>query len=407
MGTCAPAHAQQMQPAASSQPAPGQLGATPFGIPDGRVTTIDLTTQLLYDSNVARSGQPVAASRGLTQEDQVATPGFDFIVARVVGRDVVFVDGDLGYDFHRVNTVLNREHIDVTAGLNARLGGCQAVPTVEYERHEGDLENLVANHVSNVLQSTTVGVTADCGRANGFAPTGGVSYDWRSNSDAVFQQFDTNTLSVNAGLAYRQPVLGSIALFGSFDEIDFPDAPITNPSEGDTYAYQIVAGGMSYYRHFGNRLSASALLSYTDLEPNSSLTPKFDGITYSLALTYNFTPRLFGHVSASRATTPSLRIGSKYSVDDIYIVDLTYVATKRLSFAIKAYRTSQDYHLDDDAPVTDITRQTIYSVFALVGYKINERLSVLLNAGDEERTANATGLGYSSTRVALAFKATY
>jgi hypothetical protein len=375
-------------------------------VPSSRVTEFELSTEVQYDSNIARSSREAAAARGLTVADELFTPSGDFTLARQFGRQILFVQGNASYVFHDHNSILDRENIDVTGGVNAHLARCQEIVTGGYQIQQADLADVSRQIVANVVETKSVGMTADCGRATGLAPTVTVNQTWRDYSAVGYAGNNANTTAVSAGLAYRRPALGSLSLFGSYSSTDFPDRPLS-PVTTETFGYEFYSVGLTYERRLGGRIQGIASVSYSELDGNSPTLPGFRGVTFSVDVTYQMRPRLVLHASASRATTPSGRIGSDYSVDEIYQADVTYSVGSRLSFGVTGVHKSQDFHGDTVGPPLDLTHSIIDSAFATATFHLNRRISFILNAGDEERSANFPGESYSSTRVGLTVRVSY
>ncbi len=170
-----------------------------------RVTEIDAIADLLFDSNVARSDLPTAVQRRLKLSDEIISPGVNFSFARPFGPETFFVNGSAKYLFHRVNTILDRENIDVGGGFTGRLARCQETATGEYAIHQSDLSEIGVGVVSNTLAVTSVGGSVACGRPTGFGANASVMQNWRRNSAPLLTQVDSNSLAVQGSLVYQRP----------------------------------------------------------------------------------------------------------------------------------------------------------------------------------------------------------
>jgi hypothetical protein len=375
--------------------------------PTGRETELDLSADVLYDSNIARSDRALAAARGLSLSDEVFTPAADVTLSRQFGGELFFLHGDASYLFHKRDTILDRSNIDIDGGFTARLGRCRTLVSSQYSSLQSDLADQSETVLRNTVQVASVGASADCGRAIGLAPTGSVTQSWRSNSAAVYAPVDSATLTTTGGMAYRNPAFGSVQLFGNYSETNFPHRFLPDTTTSQTLGYDYYGGGVSYDHNLGGRLEGVASISYTLLDPNSPILAPFRGLTYSLDGVYQLNPRVKLHAASSRATAPSNRIDANYSVDEISQIDATYLVGTRLKLGLVGLVKSQDYRVPANEPVTDLTRQTIRSVFTSITYSLSHRLSFIMTAGDEERHANYPGLNYSSTRVDIMAKTTF
>jgi hypothetical protein len=384
-----------------------QQAMTLQNAPAGRETDVSASASVLYDSNIARSSEEVAAARHLTLADEIFTPGVDFDIARQLGREVVFLQGNASYVFHRTDTILNRQNIDINGGLTTRILRCQELVTGTFSSAQSDLAEQSLVVVKNTLDTGIVGASADCGRATGFAPTGSVSETWRTNSAQQLQVLNSNTLATSGGLAYRQPTFGSVSLFGSYSKAAFPNNVLLENGVPHNYGYSLYAAGVTYTRRLGGRLEGSATVSYSELDPVVSGSKGFSGLTYALDGIYHANTRITVHASASRAAQPTNRIDANYSIDENYLVEATYLLGTRLALTLTGLRTTQNYNVVINLPINDLTRNTTDSLFLSATYTMNRRFSFVLNAGDEERRANVPGFNYSSTRVGFTVKATY
>jgi hypothetical protein len=370
-------------------------------------TVIAPSVNLVYDSNVARSSAQVAAQRGLKLDDEIAEPSLVLDLARVFGRESVTLKGIAGYDFYRSNTQLNRQHIDLAAGVNAALLRCGESVNLEYSSQQSDLTEQTIQVVRNTRSNTVLGASLGCGGAIGLAPNASVSQTWSTNSNGLAKAGNSNSFSANAGVSYRRPSLGSISVFGSYSKTTFPELLLIAPGIRQAYGYAIYAGGVSLIRKTGSRLEGSASLSYTSLNPETAGSKKFQGLTYSLSLIYHVNSRIYVEGLTSRQTTPSNRIGSNFSIDESYGVDASFSASSRLSFLAGGNITRNNYNVVAPVIFNDLTKQELYSAFQQANYQLNRRLHLSLSVSETKRTANFPGLSYTGERVTLGIQAVF
>jgi hypothetical protein len=392
---------------AAAAPAVGQQAVSLTSAPTDRRTQVSFSMDALYDSNVARSDAALAAERRLTLADEIFTPGGHFIVSRNLGREILFLQGDAEYNFHRTNTILDRENVDVAAGVNGRLGRCRVLPSAEYSRAQSDLAEQSLTAVKNVLEVETIGISADCGRATGLAPTFSASQVWRGNSAVQSRSVDSNTTGVSAGIAYRRPVLGSISLFGSYAAAEFPHRPNRIGPGAGNFGYELYSSGLTYERRVGRRIEGAVTVSYSQLNPNTVLSPAFSGVTYAFDGAYHPTSRVALHLSANRAPAPSNRVNSDYSIDTTYEADLSYLMGSKVTLSLTGLEKSEIYHITPGAVQIDLTRETADSVSAAATYRLTRRLSVAANLSYQDRRANFPGLSYTDVRSGVQVKFTY
>jgi hypothetical protein len=375
--------------------------------PTASALQVTPSVEIDYDSNIARSSREAAAARGLSLADELATPSVDFLVARQLGREILFLKGNASYLFHYHDKILDRENIDATAGINAHVARCQEVATGTESIQQSDLTDQTKQVVKNVINAPSVELDVDCGRAIGFAPTLSLTESWRDNSAALYKQNNSNTRGANAGISYHAPVLGSITAFGSYAQTDFTNSLILVGATPELYSYVLYSGGVTYTRRLGARLQGSATLSYTVLDPNSSASRGFQGVTYDVTGSYQLGSKILISAVGSRATAPSSQIGGNYTVNEIYEVDFLYKTGGRISLTLTGRRKSSDYNLASGPSQLFVTRSTTNSALASAAYALNGRIALTLTVSDDEHSANAVGASYSSTRVALGASATF
>jgi hypothetical protein len=382
-----------------------------------RVQEVDLVADTFYDSNVAGSDEAVAAARGIKLSDVVFDPKIRFDIARPIGRQTVYLQGDVGYDFHARNTVLNRENLDIRPGVLGQVGRCQVGLTGDYSRAQSDLYELANSPVGlvgpfqqrNVLQVEEVGGNATCGGAVGLAPSVTASETWTQNSSPLQRYVDAQTFSGSAGLTYQRPVLGSIRFFGAFSQNDFPNRAGLVGIQGaaPSTGYKTISGGLTYTRAVGSRLQGSVSVSYTKLDENGSASQGFSGATYSAALVYQLSNRLHATGTVSRATVPSSRLNSTFGIDELFFGQLAYDLSSRLTLTGGASFAHDAYNGVPFPLGFDVTDDKTYSLFSDVELRLTRRLSLGLNVQHRQRNANYPGLSYPDTRVGLTARATF
>lgn len=394
-------------------------------IPQQRLTDVEVTTSLSYDSNFPRIGPDLASREGLRLADETFTPAILVTLARPIGPAMLFLKGNGGYDFHRVNTVRNYARYEVDGGGGRRFGECEGAVTGTYSQGQTDLALLVNGGtgraiLKNTLTQENVSFSSTCGRSIGLAPSLSVTQSWSSNSEATQRNIDNQAFVVNAGLGYQAPGFGVASIFGVYQSAGYPNRAYSNLLSG-SYGYTMYAGGLRYERHIGVRLDAALSGSYTSLVSKTQLlvggvpyfaptSTNFGGLTFSGDVSYRLTSRLLFHVNASRATMPSNRSDADYSVNESYQADATYRLGTRISIRIQADNRGESYHgivPVKNAIYTNITKSSTSEVIASANYVMSRRLSFMLSVGDAERRASPSAFSYSSTTVGLTARATF
>ncbi len=316
-----------------------------------RQVEFDVVTDVVFDSNIARSDRALAATRGLTLSDEILTPLGLIDLALPIGRSSLFLNGSAGYDFYVNNRVLNQARINVLGGAIGQVGPCRETLSGAYARSQTALSDLNTVAVANVEDHESIALGAVCGRALGLAPTIQVAESWEQNSAPARQLVDDRSFTATAGLAYRRPALGSLTLFGEFVDTTYPNELVVQGNALRTGGYQVYAAGVKFDRHLGARIQGEVSLSYSALSPAIAGSGSFEGATYSGNLTYRTSGRLSAQVQYARSVTPSNVVGANFSIDDTLSGELDYRLGPRLGLTLGAshmkhhYNTSASYQL--------------------------------------------------------------
>jgi hypothetical protein len=373
--------------------------AAPVAAGESR-TSIQGSVTGIYDNNVSRSNASIAAARGLVQQDFIVEPNVAFDLARPIGRQSLFLTGSTGYDFYARNRVFNRERIDVAGGAALQAAGCHATALADYARRQSQLQDLEFLGVLENLETDQLyRLSADCARPIGFSPTGSVSESITENSQALQKNADHHTLTGTAGLLYSNPGLGRLQLFGEYDTTRYPNR-IIGPG-GKTDGYKAYSGGVSYERHVGARLDATAQATYMHLRPDAPGEPGFDGLTYKVDVTLQLGSRLKVSGDFEQGAIPANRIGVSFARSQSAQVGLNYASSSRLNFGAGGF--IQDHRYEGAAldPTVFVTHERVSGLFGTSELKLGRKASLLLDCRWEQQTADIAAFSYDDVLVSL------
>ena len=392
--------------------ASAQAVSAPVLKPQTTTVEVDVVAEGIYDSNVAHSDLALAQARGLTPSDESFRPSVALNLGRRLGRQTLFLQGSVGYDFYRRNHVLDRERIDLHPGILFQLARCVGTLTGDYGRHQSELSDLALtnqasgfNVVKNTEEDKKLDLSGSCGRSIGFVPTFDVSQSWIDNSAALIRQNDSRSFSATAGLAYQRPAFGRASVFGSYVHTNFPNRSLLIGLGGD--GYDIYAGGLSYERHIGARLDGVISASYTSLNTRAAGAAGFKGFTYSASVNYQIDPKLLLKLSFARATLPSSRLGATFSIDNTLSGEFDFNLTSRLIVKGGGSYVHKNYPDSVGLIGFDLTKETVTSEFGDVTYRLNRRISLGLNVTHTQREANFSPLSYAETQVGLSVRSSF
>ena len=390
--------------AAEAQVPPGAPPSSSYGGGSplaGARAEVTLRGSILYDTNVARSSAAVAALRGIVQEDETYSPTVVLNLQKALGRLSATLQGSIGYDFYQHNTILNRESINLEAGLNAKISSCTASLNGDYARQQSDLQFLTLVTTKNTQTSTSASLNTQCGRRVGFAPYFSVSQAWSDNSASQLFSSDSNTLSGSAGVAYRRPALGSISLFWQFDRTKYPNRLLPVGLNLFTDGYDTITEGLRLDHTFAAVIDTSLVVSNTSLHSHVPTGTNFKGLTYEADVGYHPTTKFDVRFVYYRRINPSNRIGATYSLDQSYSLSADYKLNRLFLFSVGGSSSTSNYQGLALIPGIDVSRQSSRSVFGTLTYDIGRNFSLLFNATHQEATANVVGFSYTDNQLGL------
>lgn len=397
---------------------------------DVRHIDVSLSVRETYDTNVARTDKATAQLRGLRTVDELTSPSISVDALQPVGGQALFLTGLVAYDSYVRNSQLDRENINLTTGLNAKLGACRSTLSGSYRRAQSDLAQLsLANSsvVQNVEQTTLGDVNFTCGRNLGLTSSFDLTASNSENSANVYQQLNNNGLNATFSVGYRRASLGTLSVYGQYGRTEFPQRQVPIKISGSPPAYNIQfatdsfnqgAAGLRYERNAGSRITVTARLAYSTLTPGVNVvqapgTPPltggrgFEGVSYGGDITYRPTPRLQAEVKFDRDIKPSNQVDASYFLDQHYVLAADYALGTRIKVRVGVDDEDSNYRGGLIHKGFDLTQSTIVGGFASVDVAVLRKIHVVLDVRTEKRTADIHAYDYESTRVGLALTARF
>lgn len=362
--------------------------------------TITPSVAIRYDTNVARASDELAADRGIKKADTRITPNLNIDFEKPLGRQVFYLNGDVGYNFYARNHGLNRGRILLNSGLRLRFSRCSGSLNGSFALQQTDPAELIdTSRAKNTEHISTIGVEAKCGGATGLGLFAGASRTWQTNSASDRRYADFNMNQAHGGISYARPVLGELALAVAVKDADYPHRDALFGSD----RFHTFSIGGRYTREVGSRLQGTVALNRTTVDTGSG-GPKFTGLTSDVSLTALISDNLKTQVRWVRDVQPvSVGFGS-FNIDSRLSVDANYGLSPRLT--LNAGGGLIHRHIEGENPLfgpqLDHERRTYEYVG--VSYKRSARTSLDLDVRHEQRTADPSLFNYSSTSVGLALR---
>ena len=364
--------------------------------------TISPSIAFRYDSNVARASDEIADLRGIKPHDWRVTPNLNVELEKPLGRQVLYLVGDVGYDFYARNHQLNRGRILLNGGARLKFSRCTGTVYGSFALRQTDVAELIdAEPAGNTEHVTTVGADARCALASGLSPFVGASRTWVTNSSEVRRFADYTMDQAHGGIAYSRPVLGELAIVATVKDAHYPHR------EGAllTDHFHVFSIGGRYTREIGSRLQGSVGLNRTTVDSGAGF-PKFTGLTSDVSLTAKASDNIQAHVQWVRDVQP-VNVGfGAFNIDSRLSADLDYGFSPRLTLSGGAGLIHR--HIEGAllivGPEEQLQRDRRVFEYVRLTYARSARTSLALDVRHEQRTADPSAYNYRSTSVGLTLR---
>lgn len=411
VGTAAVASAAQAQSTAPF--GPEQMAQAR----QARMAQFMLGANVEYDSNIARASPTLAAQEGLHLSDTVYSPTLNANLVFPVGRQALFLSGDVGYVAHQENGRLDHTKADLNAGVGNKLGPCGSVLTGSYFRGRSELlDTALTTTVQDLQEIKKIDFGVTCQRAPGLGLIVDASRAWATNDSPMQTNGNYQTTEINGSLVYSRPATGTIALMAADVQTDYSQVGLLaalGPS-----GYKAHSAGVRLERRLGGRIQATASVSYTKADiqipvlaagPTTPGPRNFSGLTYAGDVTFRASSRLSAHAGFDKEVKPSLIPGGSFEVHTEYMVGATYKLGSRIELGLDGQDREIVVHGNFPAVLaaTTLTDARVKLFEATARYNLTRRLSFVATAGRETRDANNALFEYSDNKVSLGAQAKF
>lgn len=355
-----------------------------------------------YDSNFARSNKATAAARAVKPREYLLAPKAGLNVVQPFGRQVVYLNGSAGYDFHRENSQLDRRRYDVQGGYVTSLGMCQLSAVETFRAAQSDLADLDGVNTRNELRAIGTSLSTSCGRPTGIAVSGSVSRLDAKNSAALQKPADSTLESLSLQVGYSNENLGRFSLVYSYADTEMPNRITPGRPVGDGFWSETYA--LSVERDLGSRLTLSAQGGRTRLKREFAppgVPQEVKTTTYSGQAAYRIGSRMSVNLSGERTIKPAQRAGKLYDVTTGAQVSGQYQLGTRYTLSAGYSIRDVDSNADTLSARPVITNSRNNSVFGSVRYQQSELASLVLDVRYEERDTDLPEFNYSAMRVGI------
>jgi len=391
-GACTSAAAQSMPAGASNQ----------------RMFKVGLTTDVIYDSNIAQGSNALARQLVIRPSDETVRPLLNATVVQPLGRQAFFLNMAAGYDFHRYNKQLDHINVDASGGARVPTGPCLTTLTGTYTAAQSDPYEVPGGSGKNLLTDTSEVLSVACQTSGGFGGQIAAQHGDTSNSNPTRLSSDHTVNGVSGSFGYSNAGLGTIGISGSESKQTFPSRMNAKGTLGDSYTSTSL--GVVYSKTIGTKLSASVTAGGSQIKresapPGVPLTSR--GLNYNAAVTYNVSHALQLQANVARAYKPSNSPGKLYDLTTSASLSGRYNLGSRIS--ISAGGTFEKSVSNSDTTGSFILptsfRQQSYN--ASVRYQPSPRASVSLSVQQEQKTANIHTFDFTNTEAKISLGLSY
>ena len=371
-----------------------------------RSLTVGLKARVEHDSNVLAGRNVYGQGKGA--EDTSFSPEATIDLTQPLGRHSAYLRGGVGYTFYNQNADMNRERLNLSGGTNLSLRACAVSGNVSYGRGVNTFEDPAFVYDARSIRSTlavTGGV--NCSTPTGIGVMAQVAKNWSDNSRSSMRDANYESLSYTGGLTYARPALGTLTLFGSREEVEYPDRVVGGGFTVDSF-------GGKYDRQLGARIQGTVTVSHSHVEQDPLFVPGFGALqseqnelSYGGTLTFRVNSRLNLLASFNRGITPAIGFQQAYEVSNRYRVSGTYKISSRLTAAAGLSRIERDPG-EDVLPLSLLpTESTLDLATATDRYQQNERIGIEVYYEHEARDTNISAFDYSADRIGVTTVVTF
>ncbi len=378
----------------------------------GRGYDLQASVRTVSDSNFRRTNPGEAGVR--------VSPLVSAGLGLPVGRQQLFIGGDVGRDIVIDKSAFNRNRYLIGGGLNWRLGvRCSGSLVSQYSSRLSTLSDQ-ATFVPNVQDNFVTGGSLTCQSPVGFGFGGTVRHSEIRNELAQRKAFDVNSTTYSPSLSYSLPALGRFSLGGSINDVEYPGRIVTAVTGPVNDRVRFLSARLGFERQLGSRLQVSLGLSYIKVKPkpdatlvpdglgNVFLVPRagYSGGGYDAGIAYKPSPRLSFQFSAAQSATVSANVGSLFIVDRQFGVDATYKLGSSLTAGLGVTRNERNYRSSFATLVEPQRRVSdrVDRVYAQIGYQPVKLYYIGIEVAHQQRHSVPDLYNYTSTTAALTLR---
>jgi|SRR5579859_6052 len=362
--------------------------------------------EVIYSSNIAGGDATVAALRGVTPKDIDYDLGTTINLQLPIGREIVFLSGNVDLQRHDRNSVLNADNYGITAGGIGHAGACSGSAIGNVSRIETLAEDLAIAVTRNIASQDGINGSVNCGHGAFFVTLqGGYSKVTNTALNAGF--IDSDTSNASASIGYHNKTIGDLSVAGQYSKSDYINQPalaVGQPNGFEQYGVSLI-----FSRRIGLRLSGTASVSLQTLKsPATSLLPAstFNNLGSNVDLKYRVSSRLNLALGYNLSNEASPTVNANFvRVQNIHLSGI-YTLNDRISAHLGGYNARSNFQ--GGIPIFLQVQNSEDTEFdGGISVKVGRKIAVTLDANHINRHADISAFSFSSDQVTLGLKGTF
>lgn len=403
----APAHAAPDTDGDNAPITTGGLLSTT--IVDGRKWTASATLNTLSDSNFRRAPVPESAIR--------VTPAVNVGLGLPLGRQQLFLGGNIGRDFVLGHREFNRNRYAIGGGVAWQVGTrCTGIVGGE---HQSRLNQVLdqAQFTPNVQRTDVVAASANCRTATGLGAGASIRHQAISNDRQERRPFNLRSTVIAPNLSYSTNAIGQFSVGATFNNTAYPERSVPTTSGFVADGVKIFSARFGYSRQLGSRLSLSLGASYlkTSPKPETILTrnligqivetPRagFKGTGYDASVSYHPSTRLTIDIAGSRNAHVSPNAGALFVISQALSANASYKLGSKLDFGLGISQIKNSYKepfVTVDEPVRRVSDR-VSRVSGQLDYSPVSLYSIGVVVAHQWRDSTPSTFDYKSTTASV------
>lgn len=366
---------------------------------DDRGAKITISLGSTYDTNRLRLEEGVAPPPGGSEDDLINEAEAELDLAYSAGLQRFFLGGSVGYAWHRDNSFLDNERIDLLGGVDWGLTSrCGGILSARYERKLTDLADLEAV-IDNTRETQTYLGTAGCWlRSNVYAELEGEFVD-STNSTSAQRGDDLQSTGFGGRLNYKPNANMTLGLHVRDTEIDY-----VNLGGPETGIFLIEA---TADRKFGNSIRVDAALGHSDAEPGSGpLTPDFEGATGHLYVDLMPSNRFTLSSNFDRNIGYSSDVSADFFLRDRIRLSAEAELTPIISIELSGRHIERDFYANGNFRTLGRSYDETDTIGAALNYRLRKRLKLTTGVEHLDRETDGLTGTYNATRMFISLGVT-